>query len=83
MFSELGELSQLSSLPSTLDLIGWGTCKLGLDGMEHLGLKVLYVSCLYPHCLWNALDLWNVHCLFFLFLFWSLQEFSIKVLMVE
>ena len=38
---------------------------LDLDGMEHLALKVLYVSSLHPHCLWNALDLWNVHSLFF------------------
>ena len=50
---------------------------------EHLGLKVLYVSSLHPHCLQNVLDLWNVYGLFFLFLFWSLQEFPATVLMVD
>ena len=56
---------------------------LDLDEREHLGLKILYVSSLHPHCLQNALDLWNVYGLLFLFLFWYLQVFSVTVLMVD
>ena len=52
-------------------------------GREHLGLKVLYVSSLHLHCLWNALELWKLHDLLLSFLFLSLQEFFVTALMVE
>ena len=50
---------------------------LDLDRREHLELKVLYASSLHQHCLWNALELWNLCGLVFLFLFLSPQEFSV------
>ena len=59
---ELSELCEPSWLPGIWDLTALdGACMLDPDRREHLGLKVLYALSLHQHCLWNVLELWNLH----------------------